>query len=141
MNEKTLLEIQALLDGELSGAERTRVEALLASNPQARAWAGQLEATSRALRTHLPAATVTDSREFYWSQIQRRMAADERAAQRSTGRPAVIRTLLRWLTPALALAAIAVMLQVSGPGTPVAAQASSIVFASDADQVTIHWLD
>jgi anti-sigma factor RsiW len=139
MNIENLLKVQALVDGQLDASERSAVEKLLETDSEARQWAEHLRTFTIAVRNHEPAAVCPETREFYWSQIHRRIqAADarERRVVESGGWPQV----LRWLTPALGLAAVAVLVHVRSGGSA-AVEANSIVYSSDADQVTIHWVN
>ena len=69
------LQIQAYLDGELAGREARQVEQLLASDRDAQALLAELKMTRTALAGNEPELSVPDTREFYWSQIQRRINA------------------------------------------------------------------
>ena len=78
------LQIQAYLDGELSTRETRDVEQLLAADREAQALLAELKMTRSALEGNEPEIAVPDTREFYWSQIQRRINSEvpaEAAAQ------------------------------------------------------------
>lgn len=72
------LEVQAYLDGELSARAARRVAQWLAQDPEAQALAGELRMTKSALAGNEPEVAVPESREFYWSKIQRAIEAAER---------------------------------------------------------------
>ena len=71
------LQIQAYLDGELSARERRQVEEWLAADKEAQALLGELKMTRAALAGNEADVKLPESREFYWSQIQRRIEAAE----------------------------------------------------------------
>jgi anti-sigma factor RsiW len=73
------LKIQAYLDNELSARERRQVEELLAADNQAQALLGELKMTRAALSGNDPEVKLPETREFYWSQIQRRIEAAQPA--------------------------------------------------------------
>jgi len=150
MNEKEwTLDLQAYVDGELEPSRRADVERVLAGDAEARELAAALRSLGELVRAHEPLARVPETREFYWSQIQRRIAAAE-AAEGREARPATgALNWLRWLAPALGVAAVAVfvVLPRDGRENPTLASngpvedAVSMTFRSDADGVTIHWIN
>jgi len=73
MNEEQLLQLQAWVDGELPEGEARQIEKQLETDAEARALADELKMTKAFLVGNEPEHVVTDSREFYWSQIQRRI--------------------------------------------------------------------
>ena len=75
MNTETELKVQAYLDNELSPGEARQIAALISSDPAVRQLFAELEQTRKILSSNEPAAHVQDTREFYWSQIQRRIRA------------------------------------------------------------------
>jgi len=140
MKLEQALEIQALVDGQLEAGRKPEVERLMQDDAAAGALAAELSAVRAAVRSHESAVTVPASREFYYSQIQRRIAAEEavESRKRSSG---TILGWIRWLAPALGLAAVAAVLAMR-TGSPTAlADASVMTFRSDADAITIHWLN
>jgi len=78
MNSDTQLKIQAYLDNELSPGEARKIAATLSSDRDLQELYGELQATKETLRANEPEVKLGDSREFYWSQIQRRIATAER---------------------------------------------------------------
>ena len=150
MNQETCLEIQALVDGELTPSRRGAVDRLLASNQDARVLRDSLATVQTTLVANEPEFAVPETREFYWSQIQRRIAAEQRATQTATPRPSPVLGLLRWLVPVAGVGALALALTLpshrSGPGTlaavdNVSASPSSVVYRSDEQGVTVHWIN
>jgi len=105
MNEKLQLEIQAYLDGELSPAASRRVTELLGSDAEAIRLSEELQQVKAVLVENEPQARLPESREFYWSKIEREIRRLETA-------PAPRRMALpfwnwrRWFAPAAALALV-----------------------------------
>jgi anti-sigma factor RsiW len=81
MNSEFELKLQAWLDGELAPAEARQVEARVGQDPQAQALLGELRMTRTALRGNEPDYVLPEAREFFWSKIERAIAAGERQAQ------------------------------------------------------------
>jgi anti-sigma factor RsiW len=158
MND-TQLRIQAYLDNELSPGEARKLAAMLTSDREAQQLFGELRATKEALRANEPEVKLQESRDFYWSQIQRRLATAEREPVR-TPTP----WWMRILAPALGTAALLALLALvsnpgsrvakterdtiaSGPASPlhgeiedVAEDMSSVTFRSEEHGVTVVWL-
>lgn len=79
MNWERQLELQAWVDGELSAGDARRVAAFAESDADARALANELRMAKAFISANEPEVKVPDTREFYWSQIQRRIAQAEPA--------------------------------------------------------------
>jgi len=157
------LELQAYADGQLHQLEglapgrRAEIERLVGRDAEARAVVDGLRSISQMLRANEPVHSVPASREFYWSQIQRRIQIDERAVDRAaaTQHPAHSVWSWRWLAPVLGLGtimiAIALVSRGDLPGShPLGEIAVSergsdnsgaVVFRSESEGVTICWLD
>src|SRR4051812_42266364 len=73
MNQDLELTIQALLDGELSSREAGQLERLLATDAEARALCAELKMTKTVLAGNEPELKLPETREFYWSKIQRQI--------------------------------------------------------------------
>ena len=71
MNQDRELQIQAFVDGELSARQARKVEEWLATDAEAQALLRELQATKAALAQNEPQLTLPETREFYWSKIQR----------------------------------------------------------------------
>ena len=151
MSSEQMLEIMAQIDGELDAGRQAEVQRLVASDASAAALHRELTQMRQAVRSHEPIGRVSDTREFYWSQIQRRIATEEKAATKATEPKPGMMTWLRWLAPAFGVAAVAVVvtLQQASPAiTDIATnvdssqtEASSLTFRSEADGVTVHWIN
>ena len=77
MKLEQALEIQAKLDGQLEPGRDREVDRILREDPAAAALRDELSSVRAAIRAHEPAVSVPESREFYWAQIQRRIAAED----------------------------------------------------------------
>lgn len=71
MNQEVELKLQAYLDGELSAAETREVSALMERDAEARALFTELQQTSVALKSNELERSLPESREFFWSKIER----------------------------------------------------------------------
>ncbi len=111
----TELKLQAFLDGELDAREAREVEALLAQDAQSAALMQELKWTKSAVAGNEAEMTLPESREFFWSKIQRGVEAEEK---RQAVAPAERAWWLKLLYPVAGLAAmVAVLLVVSGGRT------------------------
>jgi anti-sigma factor RsiW len=108
MNEEQQLKLQAFLDGELPEAEAREVAAWLARDAEAASLMAELRHTREALAGFKPDLKLPESREFYWSKIQRDI---ERLEPRPEPVESVsLFTLLRrLLVPAGAFAALVIV--------------------------------
>ena len=88
MNQEQELKIQALIDGELSDREARQVEQMLASDGDAKALFTELKTTATFLKGNEPEMALPETREFYWSKIEREIGKPE---------PAVAAKLPFWL--------------------------------------------
>jgi anti-sigma factor RsiW len=146
MKIETCLEIQAYLDNELNAERRSAVEALCAADPEAASLRDALRSVKATVRTHETEIRLNESREFYWSQIQRRIAAAERESAAPNRR--ILPTwsaLYRWLIPAVGLAAMVAVVTLRDDGrselSSAVASGSTVEYRSDADGVTVHWIN
>jgi anti-sigma factor RsiW len=150
MNTRDMqLKVMAYLDNELSPADARKVGTWISTDPEARDLYNELKETRELLTQNEPALKLPESREFFWSKIERGIAAAERE-------PATVERpwWTRFLAPALGTAALfALLLTVvdrGGGRTPVAdiplhqfeeaQDVSTITFRSEAEGVTVVWL-
>ncbi len=71
MNMDVGIRLQAYLDGELTGREAQQVTSLIESNAEARAVFEELQQTRSWLKGNEPEFRLPESREFFWSKIER----------------------------------------------------------------------
>jgi anti-sigma factor RsiW len=118
MKQDLQLKLQAYLDGELPAGEAKAVEALVAGDAGARDLLAELTHTRAALVDHDADLKLPESREFFWSKIQREIQRSEVPAEVPRSVPALpLIWLRRLLTPAAAVAAVILGVMVlQGPG-------------------------
>jgi anti-sigma factor RsiW len=147
MTQDTQFKLQAYLDGELSPAERAEVEALLRQNGAARDLLTELSHTARVVAEHAAEIKVPETREFYWSKIQREIS---RPVVAPTPTPTVSfgAWLRRLLVPAGAAAGLAIAVLVSLPRPGGAADlftatgdAVAFTYENHNTGTTLVWLD
>jgi anti-sigma factor RsiW len=101
---ETQLKLQALLDGELPPPEARELERMVAQQPQAQALLTELKNTNQAFRGFGESLQLPESREFYWSKVERAIRAEKPAPHASSAFTA----WRRFLLPAGAFAAVVV---------------------------------
>jgi len=104
---ETKLKLQAYVDNELSGREARDISARLDRDAEARALCAELTNLRTLVAAHELEVRVPESREFYWSKIQREIVRT--AAQEA--RPSHVRQA--WWTRLLAPAAGLIVLLVT----------------------------
>ena len=67
------IEIQALIDGELSPRQARRVETRIACGADAQLLAAELRQVRQVLSANEPAPALPESRDFFWSKIERQI--------------------------------------------------------------------
>ena len=150
MNQDLELKMQAWLDGELPPSEATLLSQALASNVEAQQLLSELKAVKTAMASNELEVKVPETREFYWSQIHRRIAHEE---ARQAVAPARKSFILRWrkvLFPlAGVVAALAVVLVTNKPNVPnydlvqttyTSSEIESMTFQDHASGMTVVWL-
>ncbi len=145
MKLETMLDIQSSADGELSAYRQVEVARLLATDPEARQLHAQISSLRGVLRDHPSGLRVEDSRDFYWSQIHRRIQAEERVKERAEAAGMAMH-VWRWLAPMMGVSAViaVVALQPFMGGKEMsgsANQVTTVTFSSETDGVTIHWIN
>jgi len=80
MNVELQLKLQAWVDGELPDGEARQVAAIVEQDKDARALASELRMTKQFLAGNETEAKLPESREFYWSKIQREIERLEKPA-------------------------------------------------------------
>jgi anti-sigma factor RsiW len=80
INYESQLKLQAYLDGELPAREAAEVKDWLARDQEATALLEEFRGTNTVLAGHVAEIRLPESREFYWSKIQREIERQEKAA-------------------------------------------------------------
>jgi len=77
MKEELQLDLQAYLDGELSSKDAREVAARIEIDPEASALHTQMQQTSALLKGNEVDRRLPQTREFFWSQIERQISREE----------------------------------------------------------------
>jgi anti-sigma factor RsiW len=151
MTEEQQLKLQAFLDGELPEPEAREVAALVARDREATDLLKELRHTRQALKESAQDVKLPESREFYWSKIQREIERLEPAPAAAGSVPFIAR-LRRFLVPAGAVAAAAIIAVVAGLQTGIlhtaagpdtesdVADSGTFTYNDDANGTTLVWL-
>ena len=105
MDHDAQLKLQAFLDGELPEAEASEVANWLARDREAAALLEELRNTRGALAGFEAEIQLPESREFFWSKVQREIQRLETPAPKPAPTP-LLALLRRFLVPASALAVV-----------------------------------
>lgn len=148
MNEDLQLKLQAYLDGELSTEEAKAIRDLLAADATARALLGELTNTRNAIIAHEASIKLPETREFYWSKIQREISRESRSAPAPSAKFSFATWLHRALVPAGAMAAVAIAVMLSLPHTGdtvdpsmTSGDTATFTYHNYATGATLVWLD
>lgn len=150
------LKLQGYLDGELPDREARNVAEWLDRDPEARALFTELQHTRSLLAGGEPERALPEAREFYWSKVEREILRTE-GVQAAVVRHPLASWWLKWAVPVAAAIALFILVvpllrQRAGDGglpslseaqemeTPLQ-QASFISFRSEADGMSVVWLD
>jgi len=113
MDHASQLKLQAFLDGELPEKEARDMAGRLAREPDAAALLAELRHTRQALKGFESDIRLPETREFFWSKIQRDIARLERAEPAARASVPMLAWWRRMLVPASAFAALALMVVVA----------------------------
>ncbi|MBE7503422.1 MAG: hypothetical protein HS113_24660 [Verrucomicrobiales bacterium] len=154
MNEQTAWRLQAWLDGELPSDEAAEVLRLVNADREAAALVRELKLTRAWLTGNELRRVVPESREFYWSKIERELRPAVATAADPAPHSAGGWGWWRWVIPATLAAALAVFLWMpaSSPTRQNAGLApaevensqedlGNITFRSDSEQMTVYWVN
>ena len=140
MDDKAQLKLQALLDGELTPREASEVTRWMTQDPEAAALLAELRNTRSALAGFEAEVRLPESREFFWSKIEREIRRLEKLAPEPARESYLVR-IRRFLVPASAVAAVltaGLMLnQLAGPPGGAATAATETALA-DSGAFTYH---
>ncbi len=149
MNTESKLRLQAYLDNEVSSSEARQIASWIARDAEAQGLYDELRATKSLLvPDNEQPALVPESRDFYWSKIQRQI---ERTEQLPAAPRAARPWWIRLLVPAVGAAALALFVFTSvstNPGRAVVQSGqseisqtdSSITFYSPKHRMTVVWI-
>ena len=94
MNDESQIKLQAFLDGELPAGEAAEVRQWLERDREARELLDELKNTRAALAGHESEIKLPETREFFWSKIQREL--DRQEQQTNARQPAHKSFWSRW---------------------------------------------
>lgn len=118
MKHEAQIKLQAFLDEELSPVESRQVADWVARDQEAAALLTELRQTGNALKGFEDAVRVPESREFYWSKIERRLQSPA-PERRESALERWLLNLRRLTVPATAFAVLAILgVIVARQGTP-----------------------
>ena len=148
MKKDLQLKVQSWVDGELPEREARQVGERLAHDAEASALAAELGSVKQAMLRNEAGVTLGDSRDFYWSKIERQI-------QREAGRNRVhapapwYARWRRFMAPAFGVAALAcvMMVAIRQAAPPSYDEISAtidgmeaVTFHDQSSQTTIVWL-
>jgi hypothetical protein len=147
MKQDLQLKVQAWLDGELPDQEARRIAEWIARDAEASALAAELGCVKQAMFRNEAAAASGESREFYWSKIERQIQR-EAGLRRGDATPWYARWR-RYLAPAVGVAGLACVLVIAirQAAPPSFDEISStiegmeaVTFHDQSSQMTFVWL-
>ncbi len=157
MNHDAQLKLQAYRDGELPAAEAAEVQSWLARDAEARALLAELEHTAKALSGNEAELKLPESREFFWSKIEREIQRLEQPATRDPAREISWTVWVRQqFAPLAGLASLAIVLGllIAHPGGRSSVADSGVIdlalasddmgahtFRDQDQRITVVWLD
>ena len=113
MKQEDQLNIQAWLDSEIAPQKAKKIVEQMESSSTAQALAEELKAVESALKIGEKPIFLDDTRDFYWSQIERQINAE--APMPTAEKPpehvqAASGNLMRWLVPTGSLVVISALM-------------------------------
>lgn len=128
MDYEAQLKLQAYLDREIPEGEAREVMAGLANDQKAVALLTELRQTRDAVRGSEQVRVLPESREFYWSKIERAIEQAEAPARQPANPPGWIGALRRFLVPVtgLALLVVAGFIATRGTAEPTSAMETAV---------------
>jgi negative regulator of sigma E activity len=136
MDYEAQLKLQAFLDGELPEAEARQVANRLAQDQEASALLAELRQTRQALAGFETGTRLPESREFYWSKIQREIERLEPPTATPAATPLLARLRRLFVPATAALLAVLAGVVMLGPRPAAAPELETAV--SDTGAFTYH---
>jgi len=109
MKQELQLKLQAYLDGELPDGEARPVAGLLAQDAEARALLAELKNTRAALAGFEADIKLPESREFYWSKIEREIERQSAMIEPERKFASPFASFRRILAPVCAIAILVIV--------------------------------
>ncbi len=147
MNQEFELKLQSWLDGELSESEARRIGQEIAGDAEASRLYAELQAIKDTVAGNELTRAVPETREFYWSKIERQIQRETRSS-RAVPMPPMV-AWRSWLASFSGFAALACMmfLAVKPPALPTFDEISStgegmeaVTFHDQSAGMTVVWL-
>ena len=137
MNHEQQLKLQAFLDGELPEREAREILAWTQRDSAAADLLAELKNTRAAMAKSEPHLSLPESREFFWSKIEREI---QRQEPQTTSAPkiSIFTILRRWLLPASAVAAVVIAGMVAHFEVPNSVPKAVVENVADADTTTVE---
>ena len=151
MNRESQLKLQAHLDGESAGREARQVAEWVGREAEAQSLLNELSQTRALLKGNEPETKLPESREYYWSKIEREILRAEQAAARASAEASPAPWWRRYWAPLCGASALtALMLLTLNPrmltwsgveefDNPLE-EASTVTFRSEKEKTTVVWL-
>ena len=117
MDYHSQLKLQAYLDGELPEAEAREIAGWLARDQDAVALLAELKMTRQAMADFETGVRLPESREFFWSKIERQIQSQETIAT-APRLSSLLAAWRRFLVPASGLAAAVLVTVILLRGSP-----------------------
>jgi hypothetical protein len=145
MNDNIQLDLQAWLDGELPAAKGRRIDTEIAGDEEAGRLIDELRLVKDSLAGNEMGRNVPETREFYWSKIEREI---QRRTQTQAQAPRRV-IWPRWLAPAAGFGALACLLllavfPINQPGFDETSSTGegleAVTFQDQAAGMTVVWL-
>lgn len=138
MNHNSELELQSYLDGELSPREAARVAEWLTSDAEARNLFAELQNTKGAVLQNELELKLPESREFYWSKIERQIQREAQQERRVAATSPVF-AWRKFFMPLAGAVAMLALLMVSVKSFSPSANFDEITSTSDdMEALTFH---
>ena len=147
MDLEAQLKLQSFLDGELPEREAREVANWLARDQEATVLLTELRQTRKALTGFEEAIRLPESREFYWSKIQREIGRSEAHTQTGASSVPLLARVRRLLMPVAGLAVLVVAAllvlpsaQHNPPSETALADSGAMVYRDNSAGATFVWL-
>jgi anti-sigma factor RsiW len=137
MNQEQQLKLQGFLDGELPESEAREILAWTQRDSAAAGLLAELRNTRAALAKSEPHLSVPESREFFWSKIEREI---QRLEPQKTSAPktSIFIMLRRLLLPASAVATLIIAGMIAHFNFPNNAPKADVETVADADTPSVE---
>ena len=139
------LKVQAWVDGELSERETARIGEWIARDPEASALAAELQDAKQVVASSELSFALPESREFYWSKIQRQLQSVEHTPRPALGAWAWQRFLMPLAgVAAIVCASLIVRMEMKPPAfdetSATGGGMEAITFHDQSADMTVVWL-